>query len=105
MADTIYLIRGQNLNVTAVFNDESGDPITIDGTYTVTSSMKSLAGCNAAFALSPTVSGGSVLIARTTDDLEDPRYVFDIIVKPASGTREITTRIFLQLEQPITPLT
>jgi len=40
-----------------------------------------------------------------TDDLADPKYVFDIIVKPSSGSRDITTRIYLQLEQPITPLT
>jgi hypothetical protein len=105
MADTIYLIRGQDLDVTATFRDEAGDLITIDGTYTVTSSMKSLTGCKTAFALSPTVSGGSVLIHRATDDLTDPRYVFDIIAKPSSGSREITTRIYLQLEQPITPLT
>ena len=105
MADTIYLIRGQDLDVTATFSDDAGDPITIDGTYTVTSSMKSLSGCATAFDLSPTVSGGSVVISYATDELTDPRYVFDIIAKPASGTREITTRIYLQLEQPITPLT
>lgn len=105
MADTIYLIRGQDLNVTAVFNDESGSPITIDGTYTVTSSMQSMKGCQNVFALSPDISDGAVTISRTTDDLADPKYVFDIIAKPASGTREITAKIFLQLEQPVTPLT
>lgn len=105
MADTIYLIRGQDLDVTATFTDLDGDQIVIDGTYTVTSSMKSLSGCKAAFALSPTLSAGSVVIHYATDDLTDSRYAFDIIVKPASGARTITTRIFLQLEQPITPLT
>lgn len=105
MSDTIYLIRGQDLDVTAVFNDESGDSITIDGTYSVTSSMRSVKGCVDSFSLSPLVSGGSVTINRTTDDLSDPKYVFDIIVKPATGSRDISTRIFLQLEQPITPLT
>jgi hypothetical protein len=105
MADTIYLIRGQNLDATAVFRDESGEVITIDETFTVTSSMKSLNGCRDSFILSPTISAGSVLINRTTDDLTDPRYVFDIILKPATGSRDITTNIFLQLEQPITKLT
>jgi hypothetical protein len=105
MADTIYLIRGQDLDITATFSDDAGAPITIDGTYTVTSSMKSMSGCKDSFALSPTVSAGNVLIHRTTDDLTDPKYVFDIIAKPASGSRDITTRLYLQLDQPITPLT
>jgi hypothetical protein len=105
MADTIYLIKGQDLDVTATFADTDGSPIVIDGSYAVTSSMRSLKGCQDSFPLSPTVSGGSVLIHRATDDLDDPKYVFDIILKPTLGTREITTKIYLQLEQPITPLT
>jgi len=105
MADTIYLIRGQDLDLTAVFNDEAGAPIVIDETYTITSSMRSMKGCQDSFALSPAVSDGAVTINRVTDDLADPKYVFDIIVKPSSGSRDITTRIYLQLEQPITPLT
>ena len=32
MADTIYLKRGQNLDITAEFIDEDGVPITLDGT-------------------------------------------------------------------------
>jgi hypothetical protein len=105
MADTIYLIRGQDLDITASFADDAGAPITIDGTFTVTSSMRSMQSCNDLFPLSPTVSGGNVLIHRSTDDLEDAKYVFDIVAKPSSGTRDITTRIYLQLDQPITPLT
>lgn len=105
MADTIYLIRGQDLDITATFADEAGVNIPIDGTYSVTSSMKSMSGCKDSFALSPTTSAGNVLIHRATDDLTDPKYVFDIIAKPSSGTRDITTRIYLQLDQSITPLT
>jgi hypothetical protein len=105
MADTIYLIRGQDLDITASFADDAGAPITIDGTFTVTSSMRSMQSCRDSFPLSPTVSGGNVLIHRSTDDLEDAKYVFDIVAKPSSGTRDITTRLFLQLDQPITPLT
>ena len=105
MADTIYLSRGQTLNVTAVFHDSDGVQIVIDGTYTVTSSMQAVKGCTDAFALSPTLSGGSVIIAYSTDLLAEPRYVFDIIAKPATGTREVTAKIYLQLEQPVTPLT
>ena len=105
MADTIYLIRGQDLDITATFADEAGVNIPIDGTYSVTSSMKSMSSCKDAFALSPTTSAGNVLIHRATDDLTDPKYVFDIIAKPSSGTRDITTRIYLQLDQSITPLT
>jgi hypothetical protein len=67
--------------------------------------MRSMQSCNDLFPLSPTVSGGNVVIHRSTDDLEDAKYVFDIIAKPSSGTRDITTRIYLQLDQPITPLT
>lgn len=105
MADTIYLIRGQDLDVTATFTDLDGDQIVIDGTYTVTSYMTSMSKCKSVFTLSPTLSSGSVVIHYSTDDLTDSRYAFDIIAKPATGTRIITTRIFLQLEQPITPLT
>jgi hypothetical protein len=104
MADTIYLIRGQNLDVTVTFRDDDGNVIVIDETYTVTSAMKSTIGCKSSFDLLPTVSGGNVIINLTTDDLTDSRYVFDIILKPLSGSRDITTRIYLQLEQPITPL-
>lgn len=105
MADTIYLIRGQDLDITASFADDAGAPIIIDGTYTVTSSMRSMHSCNDAFTLSPTVSGGNVIIHRATDDLEDSKYVFDIVLKPSTGSRDITTRMYLQLDQPITPLT
>jgi hypothetical protein len=105
MTDTIYLIRGQDLDITATFADDAGAPITIDGTFTVTSSMRSTAICHDSFLLAPTVSGGNVIIHRATDDLEDAKYVFDIVLKPSTGTRDITTRIYLQLDQPITPLT
>lgn len=105
MADTIYLIRGQDLDITASFADDAGAPITIDGTFTVTSSMRSMHSCNDAFTLFPTVSGGNVIIHRATDDLEDSKYVFDIVLKPSTGSRDITTRMYLQLDQPITPLT
>jgi hypothetical protein len=105
MTDTIYLIRGQDLDITASFADDAGAPITIDGTYTVTSSMRSMQGCNDSFSLSPTVLGGNVIIHRSTDDLHDSKYVFDIVLKTSPGTRDITTRIYLQLDQPITPLT
>jgi hypothetical protein len=105
MADTIYLIRGQDLDITASFADDAGAPITIDGTFTVTSSMRSMQSCNDAFSLAPTVSGGNVIIHRSTDDLEDAKYVFDIVLKTTPGNRDITTRMYLQLDQPITPLT
>jgi hypothetical protein len=105
MADTIYLIRGQDLDITASFADDAGAPITIDGTFTVTSSMRSTVICHDSFSLSPTVSGGNVLIHRSTDDLEDAKYVFDIVLKTSPGNRDITTRMYLQLDQPITPLT
>ena len=105
MADTIYLSRGQTLDVTATFRDAAGVQIAIDETYTVTSSMKAVKGCTDSFTLSPTLLAGSVIIAYSTDLLTEPRYVFDIIAKPASGTREVTAKIYLQLEQPVTPLT
>jgi hypothetical protein len=105
MADTIYLSRGQTLNVTAVFRDAAGVQIVIDDTYTVTSSMKAVNGCKDPFVLSPTLSDGSVIIAYSTALLTEARYVFDIIAKPATGTREVTAKIYLQLEQPVTPLT
>ena len=105
MADTIYLIRGQDLDINASFADDAGAPITIDGTFTVTSSMRSMQSCHDSFPLSPTVSGGNVIIQRSTDDLEDAKYVFDIVLKTSPGNRDINKRIYLQLDQPITPLT
>ena len=105
MADTFYLKRGQDINLTATFRDEAGGQIVIDNTYAVTSSIKPI-GCNAALIkLTPTLSNGSVLIAYATDALAEPRYELDIIAKSATGTRVITEKIFMQLDQTITPLT
>jgi len=102
MADTIYLKRGQDLNITATFSDDAGDPITIDGTYTVTAAMKLKGTCDT-ITLSPTVSGGNVLIVEETDDLSAGVYEIDIIAD--NGDRSISDIFYLNLAKTITPLT
>jgi len=105
MADTFYLKRGQDINLTATFRNSAGVPITIDGTYAVTSSMRPTSCNSAKITLSPTVAAGVVSISYSTDLLTESRYELDIIAKPATGSRAITEKIFMQLDQSITPLT
>jgi len=102
MADTIYIKRGQDLNLTVTFNDEDGDPIVVDGTYTVTSSMKEKGSCDL-ITLSPTISGGNVLIEYATDDLSPAVYEMDIVLTNSSG-RDITDVFYMNLGKTITPL-
>ena len=102
MADTIYLKRGQDLNITATFKDIDGDPITLDGSWTATSSMKMRGGCDR-ITLAPTISGGNVLINYATDNLTPSTYEIDIIANDGSD-REISDVFYLNLDRTITPL-
>jgi hypothetical protein len=101
--DTIYLKRGQNLNITATFADGDGVPITIDGTWNVSAAMKRKDTCDT-ITLSPTVSGGNVLITEETDDLSTGIYEIDIIADD-NGQRSISEIFYLNLGKTITPLT
>jgi hypothetical protein len=103
MADTIYLKRGQDLNITATFSDDDGVPITIDGSWTVSAAMK-LSGTCDTITLSPTTSGGNVLITEETDDLSAGVYEIDIIASD-NGQRSISDIFYLNLAKTITPLT
>jgi hypothetical protein len=102
MADTIYLKRGQNLDMTAEFIDEDGVPITLDGTYTATSAMR-LKGTCEPMLLTCTIVSGKVKIVQATDDLIAGVYDIDIIVSNNAG-RDITDVFYLNLGKTITPL-
>ena len=102
MADTIYLKRGQNLDITAEFIDEDGVPITLDGTYTATSAMR-LKGTCEPILLTCTIVAGKVKIVQVTDDLIPGVYDIDMIVTNNAG-RDITDIFYLNLGKTITPL-
>lgn len=102
MADTIYLKRGQNLDITAEFIDDDGVPITLDGTYTATSAMR-LKGTCEPILLTCTIVAGKVKIVQSTDDLIPGVYDIDMIVTNNAG-REITDIFYLNLGKTITPL-
>ena len=102
MADTIYLKRGQNLDITAEFIDEDGVPITLDGSYAATSAMR-LKGTCEPILLTCTIVDGKVKIVQATDDLIPGVYDIDMIVTNNAG-REITDIFYLNLGKTITPL-
>jgi hypothetical protein len=102
MADTIYLKRGQNLDITAEFVDLDGVPITLDGTYTATSAMR-LKGTCEPMLLTCTIADGKVKIIQSTDDLIAGVYDIDIIVTNNAG-RDITDIFYLNLGKTITPI-
>lgn len=102
MADTIYLKRGQNLDITAEFIDEDGVPITLDGSYTATSAMR-LKGTCEPILLTCTIVDGKVKIVQATDDLIPGVYDIDMIVTNNAG-RDITDIFYLNLGKTITPL-
>jgi hypothetical protein len=102
MADTIYLKRGQNLDITAEFIDEDGVPIVLDGTYTATSAMR-LKGTCESMLLTCAIVGGKVKIVQATDDLISGVYDIDIIVSNNAG-RDISDIFYLNLGKTITPL-
>ena len=102
MADTIYLKRGQNLDITAEFIDEDGVPIVLDGTYTATSAMM-LKGTCESMLLTCTIVAGKVKIVQATDDLISGVYDIDIIVTNNAG-RDISDIFYLNLGKTITPL-
>jgi hypothetical protein len=102
MADTIYLKRGQNLDITAEFIDEDGVPITLDGTYIATSAMR-LKGTCEPILLTCTIVDAKVKIIQSTDDLIAGVYEIDIIVTNNAG-RDITDIFYLNLGKTITPI-
>jgi hypothetical protein len=102
MADTIYLKRGQNLDITAEFIDEAGVPITLDGIYTATSAMRLKGTCDPII-LTCTIVAGKVKIVQATDDLIAGVYDIDIIVTNSAG-RDITDVFYLNLGKTITPI-
>jgi len=104
MASTIYLKRGQNLNITVAFQDEDGSAITLDGTWTVTSGMRAKGTCGTPIDLPCVVAAGVATIEYATDDLEYPSYDIDIIAENGDD-RDITDVFHLQLGNTITPLT
>jgi len=103
MADTIYIKRGQDLNITVAFQDDDGDAIVLDGTWTVTSSMKMKGSCELT-TLSPTISSGNVTINYVTDDMTPSVYEIDVVANDGSD-REITDVFYLNLGNTITPIT
>ena len=102
MADTIYLKRGQNLDITAECGYIDGVPITLDGTYTATSAMR-LKGTCEPMLLTCTIADGKVEIVQSTDDLIAGVYEIDIIVTNNAG-RDITDIFYLNLGKTITPI-
>lgn len=103
MASTIYLKRGQNLNITVQFEDVDGTPITLDETWSVTSGMLAKGTCGTPISLPCVVAAGVATIEYSTDDLEHASYDIDVIAD--DGEREISDIFHLQLGKTITPLT
>jgi hypothetical protein len=100
--DTIYLKRGQKLEIIVTFQDVDGNNIVLDGDWTVSSAMKLKTSCDI-ITLSPTISGGNVSIIQETDDLAAGVYDIDVIAD--DGNREITDIFYLNLAKTTTPLT
>lgn len=101
--ESIYLKRGQNLNIIATFYDVDGTAIVLDETWTVSSAMKPRGSCSDTISLSPTIVDGNVSIIRSTDDLSAPAYEIDIIANDGSD-REISETFALILSNTVTPL-
>ena len=102
MADTIYLKRGQDLDIIAEFKDEDGVAITIGSGWTATAAMKLTGSCDV-ITLTCVITGGNVTITQSTDDLSAGVYEVDIIASDSSG-REITDIFYLNLSKTITPI-
>lgn len=105
MSNTIYLKRGQTLNLELQFLDTLGELVVIDNNWIITSSLKAINKCTESILLEcVTQLDGTVKITRQTDDLTSPAYSADIIAKE-DGNREITEVFYINLSDTITPLT
>jgi hypothetical protein len=102
--NTIYLKRGQNMDITVEFRDEDGVIIELDETWAVTAAMKPTNTCIEPTSLTCTIQDGKALILQPTDDLSHPNYTIDIIADDNTD-REISDVFYLNLAPTITPLT
>jgi hypothetical protein len=97
---TIYLSRGEMLRVNIIAQDD-GENIDLDESWTVSAWMKPKLKC-AAFDLYPTIADGQASITRSTSDLEDSSYEFDVKFADADGNLYSET-VNLHLAGTITP--
>jgi hypothetical protein len=105
MSDTIYLKRGQNLNLEIEFLDSDGGVMPLDETWAVSSALKSSTNCNDIILLTCVITEeGKVTVTQETDNLTSSQYMIDLIANDGND-REITEIFYLVLSSTITPLT